>query len=46
MRTLAKISCGGLEWTRLSVQQQLETISERGHRFSCGVCIDMESFVT
>jgi hypothetical protein len=46
MRTLAEMSCGGLEWTRLSVQPQLGTVSERGHRFSCSVCIDTESFVT
>jgi hypothetical protein len=46
MRTLAEMSCGGLEWTRLSVQPQLGTVSERGHKFSCSVCVDTESFVT
>jgi len=46
MRTLAEMNCGGLEWTRLSVQLQLEITSERGHKFSFNVCIDIESFVT
>jgi hypothetical protein len=46
MRTLAEMSCGGLEWTRLSVQPQLGTVSERGHRFSCSMCVDTKSFVT
>jgi hypothetical protein len=45
MRTLAEMSCGGLEWTRLSVQPQLGTVSVRRHKFSCGMCIDTESFV-
>jgi hypothetical protein len=26
MRTLAEMSCGGLEWTRLSVHPQLGTV--------------------
>jgi hypothetical protein len=46
MRTLAEMSCGDLEWTRLSVQLQLGTGSKRGHRFSCNICKDTESSMT
>jgi hypothetical protein len=44
LRKLVEMSCGGLEWTRRSVHPQLGTISKRGHRFSCSVCVDTESF--
>jgi hypothetical protein len=46
MRTLAEMSCGGLEWTRLSVHPQLGTVSERGHRISCSVCRHRDFLVT
>jgi hypothetical protein len=46
MKTLAEMSCGGLELTRLSVQPQLEIVSERRHRFNYRVCVDTENFVT
>jgi hypothetical protein len=44
MRTLAKISCKGLEWTRLSVHPQPRTI-QREDTGSVAACVDMESFV-
>jgi hypothetical protein len=46
MRTLAEISCESLEWTRPSVHPQLGTVLERGHRFSCSMCVEIERFVT
>jgi hypothetical protein len=45
MRTLVEMSCGGLEWARLS-PTATETVLVRGHRFSCNVCEDTESSVT
>jgi hypothetical protein len=41
-----KMNCRGLEWTRLSVKPQLGTVLEKGHRFICNMCVDIESFVT
>jgi hypothetical protein len=46
MRTLAEMSCRGLEWTRLSVQPQLGTVSERGHKVQLQRVCRHESFVT
>jgi hypothetical protein len=37
MRTLEKMMCGGIEWTRLSVHPQLETVHIEGAS-SVAVC--------
>jgi hypothetical protein len=44
MRTLAEMSCGGLEWTRLSVQPQLGTV-QREDTGSVVVCVDTREFL-